>query len=155
MKRSRRSLFILISLIAVLSILLAACGGGEDDENDIGDAPIASPTPAGVVEATTPPEVADTDGDPEAGRALWQAQCMACHTIDGSAGLGPTWQGLWMAEVPLDDGTTVTGDEAYITESIREPNAKIHDDFQAVMPAFDLDDDEIADIIAFIQTIAN
>lgn len=152
MNRSRRRLFIYVSLIAVMSVLLVACGG-DDDGNGMGDAPVATPTPAGEVEVTTPPEVADANGDPEAGRALWQAQCMACHTIDGSAGLGPSWQGLWMAEVPLDDGTTVTGDEAYITESIREPNAKIHDGFQAVMPAFDLNDDEIADIIAFIQTL--
>jgi len=151
MKRPGRSLFVLISLITVLSILLVACG--DDDDNGMGDAPIASPTPAGEVEATAPPEVADAKGDPDAGRALWQAQCMACHTIDGSAGLGPTLQGLWMAEIPLEDGTTVTGDVAYITESIREPSAKIHEGYQAVMPAFDLDDDEIADIIAFIQTL--
>lgn len=155
MKRSRRSLFILISMIAILSIALAACTGDDEeaDPNGIGDAPVATPTPEDEVEATTPPDVEDADGDPEAGRALWSSQCMACHTIDGTDGLGPTWQGLWMSEVPLEDGTTVTADEAYITESIREPNARIHEGYQPVMPAFDLDDDEVADVIAFIQTL--
>ncbi len=92
-------------------------------------------------------------GDPEAGRAIWQAQCMACHTIDGSTGTGPTWQGLWMSEVPLEDGTTVVADEDYITESITDPSAKVHEGFAPIMPEFDLSDDEIADVIAFIQTL--
>jgi cytochrome c oxidase subunit II len=149
MMRFRRRLVLLISMIAILSIALAACTG---DDDDVDDAPAATPTPAGA-EATPPPDVVELDGDAEAGEALWAQQCQSCHTIDGSPGLGPTWQGLWMSEIPLEDGTTVVADEAYITESIREPNEKIHEDFQPVMPAFDLDDEEIADLIAFIQTL--
>lgn len=150
-QRSPRHLFLLVSLVAVLLLVLTACSG--DDDDGVGDAPVATPTEATETEATTPPDVDDANGDVEAGRALWQAQCMACHTIDGADGLGPTWQGLWMAEVPLEDGSTVVADEAYIVESIREPNAKIHEGYMPVMPAFDLSDDEIADVIAFIQTL--
>lgn len=150
MMGSRGRLFLLISMIAILSIVLAACTGDDDDANDIGDAPVATPTPADDDDDTAAP---DANGDPEAGQAIWQSQCQACHTIDGSDGMGPTWQGLWMSDVPLEDGTTVTADEEYITESIREPNAKVHEGFPAIMPAFDLDDDEIAGVIAFIQTL--
>lgn len=153
MRNSRRHLFLFISLLAVLSMLLVACG--DDEENgDVGeDAPVATATPADEVEATTPPDVEEASGDAAAGEQLWQTQCMACHSIDGSEGLGPTWQGLWMSEVPLEDGSTVTADEAYITESIREPNAKIHEGYQPVMPEFDLSDEEVANVIAFIQTL--
>ena len=154
MRSSRHRLFMLISLLAVMSMLLVACGGDDDDSGDVGDdAPVATATPADEVEATTPPEVEEASGDAAAGEQVWQAQCMACHSIDGAEGLGPTWQGLWMSEVPLEDGSTVTADEAYITESIREPNARIHEGFMPAMPDFDLSDDEVANIIAFIQTL--
>lgn len=149
MKRTRRGLVVLFACVALLSLLLAACGDEEDDAGDVGDAPLATSTPAtGTGQAET-----SGAGDAEAGRAIWQEQCATCHTLDGSEAIGPTWQGLWMSEVPLEDGSTVTADEAYITESIREPNAKIHEGFAGVMPELDLDDDEIASVIAFIQTL--
>lgn len=168
MKHSRRSLFLLISMIAILSVVLAACTGDDEDEPE-DEAPVATATTEAETEPTTPPddeeeptatpedegddEGSGGEGDAAAGEAIWQAQCMSCHTIDGSEGLGPTWQGLWMSEVTLEDGSTVTADEAYITESIQDPNAKVHEGFQPVMPEFDLSDDEIADVIAFIQTL--
>lgn len=168
MKRSRRSLFLLVSMIAILSVVLAACTGDDEDEPE-DEAPVATATTEAETEPTTPPddeeeptatpedegdgEGSGGEGDAAAGEAIWQAQCMSCHTTDGSEGLGPTWQGLWMSEVTLEDGSTVTADEAYITESIQEPNAKVHEGFQPVMPEFDLSDDEIADVIAFIQTL--
>ena len=53
------------------------------------------------------------------------AGCVVCHTPDGRAGVGPTWQGIYGSEETLADGTTVTVDDAYIRESILDPNAKI------------------------------
>src|SRR5437762_6657119 len=58
-----------------------------------------------------------------------QFTCVACHTADGSAGAGPTWKGLFGSQVPLDNGQTVPGDEAYIRESILQPDAKTHKGF--------------------------
>lgn len=81
--------------------------------------------------------------------------CMACHSVDGTTVVGPTWQGLFMSEVPLEDGSTVTADEAYLEESIREPQLKIHDGFQNVMPrlADNMTDEQIQDIIEFIKSL--
>lgn len=156
--RSRPSLLLLITMVAILSLVLSACAGDDDGNGDVeDDAPVPTATTATETEteteATSPPDSEGVEGDPAAGEAIYQAQCSACHTTDGSDGLGPTWQGLWMSEVPLEDGSTVTADEAYITESIKEPNAKVHEGFQPVMPEFDLDDEEIANVIAFIQTL--
>jgi len=89
------------------------------------------------------------------GKALVAASgCAACHTIDGSANIGPTWLGLAGSEVHLSDGSTVTADDAFITESIREPQAKIVAGFENQrMIAFTFTDEQIADIIAYIKTL--
>ena len=84
-----------------------------------------------------------------------QNGCQACHSIDGSSLVGPTWQNLYGAEVELDDGTVVIADDAFISESILEPNAKIVSGYPAnAMPQYTLSEAEIADIIEFIKSIS-
>jgi cytochrome c oxidase subunit 2 len=67
--------------------------------------------------------------------------------------VGPTWKGLWGEAVELENGSTLTADEAYIIESIREPNARIVKGFAPGMPQFNLSDRQIADLIEFIKTL--
>lgn len=141
-------LIIAVLLVFVLAFA-AACG---DDDPD----PTATPA---APEATATPEAADEgddDADVEAGRQLAAQQCAACHSVDGTQAVGPTWQGLYGSEVELEDGSTVTADEAYIEESIRDPNAKIHAGYPAnVMPSYDgtLSDDQIAQLVAYIRSL--
>ena len=94
-------------------------------------------------------------GGPEAGKALVaQSGCAACHSIDGTRLTGPTWRGLFGSKVALADGTTVTADEAYLTESVVDPNAKVVQGFQAgTMPKFGLADAQIKDIVAYLETL--
>lgn len=83
-----------------------------------------------------------------------QNGCFGCHTTDGSAGQGPTWQGLYGSQAELADGSTVTVDDAYIKESILNPQAKIVSGFETVqMPTFDFTDEQISDIIAYMKTL--
>jgi len=121
--------------------------GGEDEGEGEG-----TPEPGG--DAT---EEAGGDEDLAAtGQQLAQQNaCVGCHSIDGSQAAGPTWQGLYGAEISLADGSTVTADDAYITESIRDPSAKIHEGFQDIMPKTfaDWTDEQINAIIAYIQTL--
>lgn len=103
-------------------------------------------------------EAAAALANPDAGRGerlFNEAGCRACHSLDGSKGVGPTWKGLWGSQVPLADGATALADEAYITESIREPSAKTHQGFSPnAMPSFAyLNDGQIADLIEFIKTL--
>lgn len=119
---------------------------------------------AATTEAATPAEetggastesgdYAGLTGDVSKGKQL-SAQCIACHSIDGSTIVGPTWKGLYGHEVTLEDGSTVTADSDYIAESIRDPNAKIVQGFPPVMPPFAyLSDQDIADLIAYIKTL--
>jgi cytochrome c oxidase subunit 2 len=83
-----------------------------------------------------------------------QNGCLGCHSIDGSANQGPTWQGLFGSQVQLSDGSVVTADEAFITESILQPQAKIVAGFETVqMPVYEFSEEQLADIIAYISTL--
>jgi cytochrome c oxidase subunit 2 len=89
------------------------------------------------------------------GQALVAANgCAACHTINGSPGIGPTWFGLFGSQVKLTDGSVVTANEAYIHESIKTPQAKIVAGFETqLMPTYGFPDNKIDDIVAYIKTL--
>lgn len=92
------------------------------------------------------------------GRHLYETRgCMTCHTIDGSKGTGPTWKNIWGYEVQFESGPPLIVDAPYIRESILMPSAKIVKGFSNVMPSFQgqLKDEQINDIIAFIQTLSD
>lgn len=80
--------------------------------------------------------------------------CNACHSLDGKPGAGPTWKGMWAKTESTDKGP-VKVDEAYIRESILEPNAKVVSGFSPVMPTFagQLNDDDIRAVIEFTKTV--
>ncbi|MCZ2126298.1 MAG: cytochrome c oxidase subunit II [Anaerolineales bacterium] len=81
--------------------------------------------------------------------------CIGCHSVDGTKMTGPTWFGLYDEDTKFADGTDAVADDAYIKESILDPNAKIVAGFPSpsIMPPFKLTDDEISDIIAYIKTL--
>lgn len=81
--------------------------------------------------------------------------CNACHAVDGSRLVGPSWKGLFGKSRPLAGGGSIMADAAYIRESILEPTAKVADGFQPVMPTFKgvLTDREIDAITAYIKTL--
>jgi cytochrome c2 len=51
--------------------------------------------------------------------------CQSCHTIDGTKATGPTLKGLFGSKVKLANGQTVTADQAYLLESILDPDKQI------------------------------
>jgi cytochrome c oxidase subunit 2 len=79
--------------------------------------------------------------------------CTACHSQDGSRMLGPTWQGLFGAQKQLVSGQNIEVDEAYLKESIFQPNAKIVKGFPPVMPPPVINEQEALAIIEFIKTL--
>jgi cytochrome c oxidase subunit 2 len=90
------------------------------------------------------------------GKALVNANgCTACHAVDGVGGnIGPAWNGVFGGEVKLSDGSTVPGDEAYLAESIKAPQAKIVAGYETqLMPQYGFTDEQIADIVAYIKTL--
>ena len=91
----------------------------------------------------------------ERGELLYNQQgCFACHSIDGSPGSGPTFQGLADSQRPFTDGTTATADANYLRESIINPAAKIVQGYPPVMPGqygTTLSTEEIDALVAYIQ----
>lgn len=82
--------------------------------------------------------------------------CLACHTIDGTTGTGPTWKGLAGASRPLVTGESVLADDAYLFSSIVDPAAQVVAGFDAVMPTTyseTLSEDEINDLVQYIRSL--
>ena len=63
--------------------------------------------------------------------------------------------GLYGAQVLLADGTSVVADDAYIRESILQPNAKIVAGYQPLMPTFQgqLTEEQILALTAYIKSL--
>jgi cytochrome c oxidase subunit 2 len=91
----------------------------------------------------------------EYGKVLYERQgCNACHSLDGSDGTGPTWQGLYGTKNhPLAGGETVTVDANYLRESILQPGAKIAAGYGNVMPSNynSLSERQVTSLIAFMK----
>lgn len=90
----------------------------------------------------------------ELGRNLYQLQgCAACHSLDGSANIGPTFQGLYGSTRNFTDGTSREADEDYLRQSILDPASEIVSGFGSVMISYQgiLDDNQINAIIEFIK----
>jgi cytochrome c oxidase subunit 2 len=81
--------------------------------------------------------------------------CLRCHTVDGSPHLGPTWRGMYGSRVVLSDGTAVIADDAYLTESMMDPLAKLHAGFQPIMPSYlgQISGGETAAIVEYIRSL--
>jgi cytochrome c1 len=70
--------------------------------------------------------------------------------------LGSVRRGSGLAghEVRLSDGTTVIADDAFLAESILQPQATIVAGFEnQQMPTYNFTDEQVADIIAYIKTL--
>jgi cytochrome c oxidase subunit 2 len=91
----------------------------------------------------------------ELGERLYTSRrCVTCHSIDGSANVGPTFLGVFGHKVTLKDGQQAMADENYIRESILHPEAKVVAGFEPVMPTYQglVNDREIDALIAFIKS---
>lgn len=90
----------------------------------------------------------------EGGAQLYSRRgCNACHSVDGSAGIGPTFRDLFGRQEQTNAGP-VTADENYIRESIKNPGAKIVTGYANQMPLVPFTDDEINKVIAWLKTIS-
>lgn len=123
----------MIAAAMAAALVVAGCGGGD----------VEAPTDGLSAAAARGAEVAEA------------YQCVSCHSVSGSERRGPTWLGIWGEQVELTDGRTVTVDDAYVRRSIDDPGADVVDGFGAIMPRFDLDDDELQALSAYIESLGS
>jgi len=91
-----------------------------------------------------------------AGQELFQTLgCASCHGANGEGGRGPTLAGLFGKDTQLQTGEKVRVDEAYVRESIINPQAKIVAGFGPIMPTFQgqVSEDQLLQLVAFIKSL--
>ena len=81
--------------------------------------------------------------------------CSTCHLENGQ-GRGPVLKGLFGKQVLLTGGGTVTMDDAYIRESVLQPQAKVVAGFQPIMPTFQglVTEEQLLQLIAYIKSLS-
>jgi len=90
------------------------------------------------------------------GQKIYETYCKACHSINGSAGNGPTWSGLYGSQVELADGTMLVADDAYLIQAILDPKSQVVKGFGPMgfnPSAVGITETEANFIIEFIKTL--
>jgi len=90
-----------------------------------------------------------------AGEALFtQLGCATCHK-QGEEGRGPKLAGLFRSSVALAGGASVEADEAYIRESILNPQAKVVAGYQPIMPTYKglVSEEQLLQLLAYIESL--
>jgi cytochrome c oxidase subunit 2 len=86
--------------------------------------------------------------------------CLACHSIDGSKLVGPSFKGLYGSVRTVLEGNTektVTADDAYINESVYEPEKQIVKGFnKGLMKSYKgtLPESDLETIIGYLKTLS-
>lgn len=126
---------------------------------------LATATAAVAGAATPPPTLPAAPSEPLAtaadtaahGKELAQQYgCLACHATDSTRQVGPGWGGIYGTTTQLEGGGTALIDDAYLAESITDPDAQVVAGYpKGVMPAYAnvLSADEVDAIVAYIRSL--
>lgn len=113
-----------------------------------------------ITDTTQVAATANIDAPGATGKRIMQnIGCFACHTLDGTKLVGPSFKGIWGAEHTVVTGKEtrkVTVDEEYIKRSIYDPNADVVEGFmKGLMVSYQgqLSEDDIANIIEYLKTV--
>lgn len=84
--------------------------------------------------------------------------CVSCHVSAGDSASvrAPALAGVFGSTIGLRTGARVFADEAYLRESIVEPNAKIVQGYEAVMPSFrnQISEPELNELVEYVKSLA-
>lgn len=92
--------------------------------------------------------------DPVDGKKLFQSYgCSGCHS--GGSNQAPPLTGIYGEKVTLENGETVTADEAYLRESILDPQAKVVKGYSPIMPDFSdqINEDQVNALIDYVRSL--
>lgn len=113
-----------------------------------------APEPGGALGAATARP--DLSALPSGLAVMTANGCLACHSVDGTAVVGPTFKGLYGKQehvVAGADPRVVTVDEAYLRGAIETPMKEIVKDYPPMMPETPLKPAELDAIISYIKTL--
>jgi cytochrome c oxidase subunit 2 len=92
-----------------------------------------------------------------AGQQMFESLgCASCHGANAEGGRGPALLGVYGSNVVLNNNQTVRADEAYVRESILNPQAKIVNGFGPIMPSFQgqLSEEQLLQLVAYIKSLS-
>lgn len=101
------------------------------------------------------------ESGPEAGKKLMDAHgCFSCHAVgDEKNDMGPTLQGLYGGKVTVTDNgaeKTLTADDAYLEESIRDPGKLLVKGYDNIMPPdADLSKEQMDAMLEYLRSLAS
>lgn len=128
-----RARFALTAALVAGSVLVGAACSGDDAPSTEGLSP----------EAAKGAELVQTH------------RCTTCHRTGTDRAAGPGWGGLAGSERELSDGSTVVADGDYLRRAITDPSAEVAAGFANAMPSFDLSDEELDAIVAYLESLAD
>jgi len=84
--------------------------------------------------------------------------CSGCHAVDGTVKSAPALNARFGGESEMSDGSKITFDEEYVTESLNEPGAKLVKGFEKLktgMPSFkgQLSEREFSDLMTYLKSL--
>ena len=98
-----------------------------------------------------------TGAGPPSGAQLYEVKgCVACHSLDGSPRVGPTFKGLiGKSETVVRNGVErkAVVDEDFVRNYIRNPNVDVVKGYPPIMPRVDLTDAELEAIVRYLATL--
>jgi cytochrome c oxidase subunit II len=86
-------------------------------------------------------------------KLLESKDCLTCHSLDGSDGIGPTLKGIYGRKTKLTNGSTISVDEAYLREAIVNPGTALVAGFDDVMPKPEMTDEEVSALIEYLKNL--
>jgi cytochrome c2 len=124
------------------------------------EAPPTTTAPATTTQPTTTQAAGGGGGASAAkGKSLYTSLgCVGCHSVDGSKGTGPTFKGLYGGTSKLTNGQSVTANDAYLLESIMDPDKEIVEGFtpgimSAVIKPHSVSQADAQALIAYIKSL--
>ncbi len=113
-----------------------------------------------MTDTTMVASAAEAESPTATGKKIMQnIGCFACHTLDGTKLVGPSFKGIWGEEQTVVTGGTerqVTVDEEYIKRSIYDPNADVVKGFnKGLMLSYEgqLSEDDVDNIIEYLKSV--
>lgn len=104
--------------------------------------------------------VAEIESPTATGKRIMQnIGCFACHSLDGTKLVGPSFKGVYGSERTVKTGREtrqIIADDEYIKSSIYDPNADVVDGFgKGLMLTYEgqLSDEDIGNIIEYLKTL--
>jgi cytochrome c oxidase subunit II len=97
-----------------------------------------------------------SDSPVAAGQRLFQSlACNTCHT-EAAQEKGPVLTNLFGRKVQLANGGSVMADEAYVRESIVNPQAKVVAGYQPNMPTFQglVTEEQLLQLVAYVHSLS-